>query len=66
MFYLQLTIGLEMEKVAEVVSVTFFYAPTSSYFFRSLTNLVVKLKLKLKTTNGSVDFNFDLTQIRDL
>jgi len=66
MFYLQLTIGLEMEKVAEVVSVTFFYAPTSPYFFRSLTNLVVKLKLKLKTTNGSVDFNFDLTQIRDL
>jgi hypothetical protein len=32
MFYLQLTIGLEMEKVAEVVSVTFFYAPTSTHF----------------------------------
>ena len=32
MFYLRLTIGLEMEKVAEVVSVTFFYVPASFYF----------------------------------
>ena len=66
MFYLQLTYGLEMEKVAEVVSVTFFYAPTSPYFLFESDKLKSRdftLSNNDNIATPSIDSSINLTNL---
>jgi len=49
----------EIKKLLEAIDFTFFLTPNETITFCEKD--FVKLKLKVKTTEGRVDFNFRLT-----